>query len=324
MQITRRDFLRYAAASAAVLGVSGSELAHLERVLADASSPPVIWLAGACCSGCSVSLLNAVNPTIDQVLLNTISLKYHPTVMSAAGDLAVQAARSAQKAGGYVLAIEGAIPTASGGSYCYVWDEGGKSVTMAAAVQSLAASAKYIVAIGTCAAFGGIPGKYAAAGAKGVSSFLGRPVVNLPGCPSHPDWIVGTLVQVLSGKVPALDSNGRPTMYYGHEPIHDRCPREDDEEDQVRTGVQLAAFGQDGRCLKPLGCKGPDSHCDCDIRGWNNNQGYCIGVNGLCIGCTEPDFPAFPLHTSIAVGPGVRPGIEGPTKIGLPLIGRGG
>jgi hydrogenase small subunit len=289
MDVTRRDFLKYAAASAAALGLSRVQLTRLETALAAASRPPVIWLSGQACTGCSVSLLNAVNPTIDQVLLNTISLNYHSTVMAAAGDLAVTAARSTSQAGGYILVVEGAIPTASNGRYCYVWDDGGSAVTMADAVSSLAASAQYVVAVGTCASFGGIPAVYGSSGAKGVGAFLGRPVINLPGCPAHPDWIIGSLVQVLTGPMPALDSYNRPTTFYKSQVIHDRCPRRETEE--------ASRFGQDGRCLEEIGCKGPHAHADCDTRKWNNGQNWCIGANGLCVACTEPDFPAFPLHS---------------------------
>ncbi len=298
MEISRRDFLRYTVASAAALGLSSLQLTRLQDALASETSPAVIWLSGSGCTGCSMSLLNAVNPTIDQVLLNTISLKYHPNLMAAAGDLAVQAARSTQQAGGYILVVEGAIPTASGGRYCYVWDEGGQAVTMASAVQSLAAKASKIVAVGTCASFGGIPKAYSPAGAQGVGAFLGKSVINIPGCPAHPDWIVGSLAQLVAGTTPALDSNGRPTAYFGGEAIHERCPREEDDEDH-----QLA-FGIDGACLRGEGCKGPHTHCDCDKRKWNNKQSYCIGVNGLCIGCTEPSFPSFPLHSASTSGGG--------------------
>lgn len=295
MEINRRDFLRLAAASATTLGLTSLQLDRVERILADAAHPPVLWLHGAACTGCSVSLLNAVNPTIDQVLLNTISLKYHPTLSAAAGDLAVQAIRSTQAAGDYVLVVEGAIPTANGGKACYVWDENGHAVTMSEAVSSLAANASHIVAVGTCASFGGIPAAYCATDAKGVKSFLNNSsVINVPGCPAHPDWIIGTLVKVLSGTPPTLDANNRPTTYFTPKTIHDRCPRKGtDEADQ---------FGQDGLCLKELGCKGPQSHADCDTRKWNNGQNWCIGVNGLCVGCVEPTFPAFPLHKGGANG----------------------
>lgn len=288
MQITRRVFLKYVCGSAAALGLSTLDLSLFDRVLAGAASPAVLWLSGSACTGCSVSLMNAVNPTIDQVLLNTISLKYHSTLMSAGGDMAVAAARSTGAAGGYVLVVEGAIPTGSGGKFCYVWDENGQPVTMASAVQSLAAKASQVVAVGTCAAFGGIPAAYAGTAAKSVSAFLGRKVVNLPGCPAHPDWIIGSLVQLLSGKAPALDSYSRPTSYYTPQVFHERCPRKETEE--------AHSFGQQGLCLEELGCKGPKTHADCERRLWNNGQNWCIGANGLCIGCTEPNFPAFPLH----------------------------
>src|SRR5512136_2236981 len=225
MRITRRDFMKYLSASAVTLGLSNLELSKVEQVLAAPSSPPVIWLAGSACTGCSVSFMNAVNPTVDQVLLNTISLKYHSTLMAAAGDLAVSAATSTASQGGYILVVEGAIPTAASGRYCYVWDEGGVSVTMADAVRRLAANASYIAAVGTCASFGGIPSRFCDTGVQSLGTFLGRTVVNLPGCPAHPDWVVGSLVSLIGGTVPALDGNGRPTTYYRSQVIHDRCPR---------------------------------------------------------------------------------------------------
>jgi hydrogenase small subunit len=261
MEISRRDFFKYVSASATLLGLSAVDLSRVEEALAGASSPPVVWLSGSACTGCSVSLLNAVNPTIDQVLLNTISLKYHPNVMAAAGDMAVQAARSTAQAGNHILVIEGAIPTANSGKWCYVWDEAGAPVTMAEAVRSLAATAKYIVSVGACASFGGIPAANRTAGA---------------------------LALLIAGTPPALDSNRRPKVFYTPKVIHERCPRKEREE--------AHRFGQDGLCLKELGCKGPITHADCDTRKWNNAQNWCIGANGLCIGCTEPSFPAFPLH----------------------------
>jgi hydrogenase small subunit len=232
--------------------------------------------------------MNAVSPSIDQVLLNSISLKYHPTLMTAGGDLAVEAATSAEAKGNYILVVEGGIPTGSSGKYCSVWDEGGTPVTMASAVSRLAAHAQAVVAVGTCAAYGGIPSNFCGSAVKGVGSFLGQSVVNVPGCPPHPDWMIGTLAAALSGSLPALDANGRPRTYYTSEVIHERCPRRETEE--------ASDFGQQGRCLEELGCKGPRSHADCDTRKWNNAQNWCIGANGLCIGCTEPSFPSFPFH----------------------------
>lgn len=287
MKISRRDLLKYAGASAIAMGLSQLHLDRLEQVLANASAPPVLWLSGSACTGCSVSLLNAVNPTIDQVLLNTIDLRYHSTLMAAAGDMAVDVVRSTVQAGGYTLIVEGAIPTASNGRYCYVWDENGQPVTMAQAVLSLAANAAHIVAVGTCAAYGGIPAVYAGTSSQGLSAFLQQPVINLPGCPAHPDWIVGTLVRVLSGETLSLDNDGRPQIYYP-QALHESCPR--------RNQSKARDFGTNGYCLRNLGCQGSQTKADCPTRLWNNQQNFCMGANGFCIGCTEPDFPTFPLH----------------------------
>lgn len=291
MQISRRDFLKYVSASAIALGLSGLELSKIERRLASAAGPPVIWLNGSSCSGCSVSFMNAVNPTVDEVLLNTISLEYHPTLMAAAGDLAVARAVSTADAGGHILIVEGGIPTGSNGRYCYVWEEAGVSVTMADAVRAMADKAEHVIAVGTCAAFGGIPATFCDSQVQSVGTFLDRTVVNLSGCPPHPDWIIGTVASVLGGVALSLDSYNRPLFYYPSQVIHRRCPRRQSEE--------ADHFGQDGYCLQELGCRGPITHADCDLRLWNNGQNWCIGTNGLCIGCTEPNFPAFPLHVEV-------------------------
>ena len=288
MHITRRDFIRYAGASAAALGLSRWQIESAAHTLAAAAKPPVIWLSGSGCTGCSVSLLNAVNPTIDHVLLNTISLRYHPNVMAAAGDLAVSAARSTAAAGGYILVVEGAIPTASQGKYCYVGTENGHAVTMAEAVSSLAATAAHVVAVGTCASFGGIPRSNPAAGALGVGAFLNRPVINLPGCPAIP---TGSSAAWCSSS-PVRRRRSTPTAV----PRPSTRRRRSTSAARAARREEADRFGQDGLCLEELGCKGPTTHADCDTRGWNNGQNWCIGANGLCIGCTEPNFPAFPLH----------------------------
>jgi len=288
MKITRRDFMRYVSLSAVALGLSRVQLDRLGRVLASPSKPPVLWLHGASCTGCSVSLLNAVNPTVDQLLVQSISLRYHPTLMAASGDAAVAAARSTADQEPFILVVEGAIPTAYDGRCCIVWDEGGREVSMAEAVETLAQRARYVVAVGTCASFGGIPARSDLAGAQSLGQFLGRGTINIPGCPAHPDWIIGTLARLLSCEVPALDNLNRPVAYYTPQVIHERCPR--------RGTGEAHRFGENGRCLEELGCRGPRSHADCDTRRWNNGRNWCIGVNGLCVGCTEPAFPAFPLH----------------------------
>ena len=75
---------------------------------------PVIYLQTAACSGCAVTLLNTASPTIKNVLIDQvvpgvhINLRFHPVIMAAAGELAIQAMEDTakQKKGEYVLAME--------------------------------------------------------------------------------------------------------------------------------------------------------------------------------------------------------------------------
>lgn len=289
MPISRRDFMKIATASALSLILNETDLFNTMQSAA-AQAPtgklPVIWLNGSGCSGCSISLMNAANPTIDQVLLNNIELGYHPTLTAAAGDLAYQVARKIVLAGGFALVIEGGIPTGSAGKFCYVCSIGDWHVTMAEAVTILAPYAKQIIAVGSCAAYGGFSAANSLTGTKGAGDFLGKAVINLPGCPAHPDWIIGSLVQLIGGTVPALDSKGRPKAYYP-EKMCKHCPNEDRDEARF--------LGQPG-CMEEIGCKGENTFGDCSIRKWNNGQSWCIAVNSPCIGCTEPSFPSFPLR----------------------------
>lgn len=291
MAISRRDFLKYCVATAGVLGLRASGLTKLQEVLAAEGEPPVVWLQGQGCTGCSTSLLNTIHyTTIDDLLLNTIDLEFHPTVMAAAGDLAVSAAGAAYTTGGYVLVVEGAIPTAEGGKYCYLWP----GMTALDAVTTFSRNAALILAVGTCAAYGGIPaGMPNPTGAKGVSDIVGRGgVIDLPGCPAHPDWIVGTIAHILAyGAPPELGHGRRPVAYYGDDALHDSCTRYQDCENDIYA----QELGQPG-CLKKLGCQGQETHADCPIRKWNSPaQGeygvnWCIDAGSPCHGCTEPSF----------------------------------
>jgi hydrogenase small subunit len=268
-------------------------LAELRRMLADGSRPPVVWLQGQTCTGCSVSLLNSIyNAAVDSVLLNTIDLKYHPTVMAAAGDLAVSAAESTHVSGGYVLVVEGAIPAGLNGDFCQIWE----NMTMQQAVQSFATNAAYILAVGTCASFGGIP-KAAPnpTAAQSVQQVIGASpkLVNLPGCPVHPDWVVGAIAYILAnGGPPPLDQYKRPLLYYGNT-VHNEC---------VFNGLRYCdeavahEFGELG-CVESLGCKGRSTRSDCPVRKWNSRtagkfgDSWCVGSGCPCIGCTEYNFP---------------------------------
>jgi len=288
--VDRRSFLRYCVASAAALGIDGPVLHTLRRALAAGGSglPTVIWLAGANCTGCTVSLANRIGTDgpvdLKDLLLGTISLAYHPNLMGAAGDLAVDVLADASR-GDYILAVEGGIPTAFGGHTCMLWSENGTEVTAQEAVTRLAPRAQAILAIGTCASFGGVAGGAPnPTGIRSVQALTGYPTINIPGCPTHPDWVVWTIAQLLAGVTPSLDSNRRPTALFSTSyTVHDKCPRRHTDEAET--------FGVEGRCLEELGCKGPKTRADCPTRLWNGQTNWCIGANAICLGCTESGFP---------------------------------
>ncbi len=220
--ISRRNFLKTLTGTAAGLGISQvfnpALLQALEKGL---ERHPVLWIQGQGCTGCSVSLLNSVDPAIADVLLKVISLQFHPTVSECEGELAMKHVYEVAEEykGRFSLAIEGAIPVAADGKYCILGEIGHKEVTMMDMVQELAPMAGSVLAVGTCAAFGGIPAAQGnVTGATGVTDFfksknITTPVVNIPGCPPHPDWIVGSIVHLLNVGIPDLDYDGRPTLF---------------------------------------------------------------------------------------------------------------
>lgn len=281
MSLTRRDFLKASASIAAAFGIQGAEALAREGGLS------VVWFQAQACTGCSVSLLNSIYySTIDDLLLNTLDLNYHANLMAASGNLAQSVAQNAYNQGNFVLVVEGAIPTGEGGKYCYLWP----GMTAVSAVKTFAAKTPYVMAVGTCASFGGVNAAPPnPTQAVSVQTLLGssKRVINIAGCPSHPDWIVGTVAHMLKyGSVPTLDSKGRPKMFFGRK-VHDACPLK---------GTQSAkVLGQPG-CLKELGCRGPETWADCPTRRWNTGEAntygsdWCVGSRGPCHGCTEPAF----------------------------------
>ena len=288
MQIGRRQFLKYCVGSAAALGLPLTVVGKLESALAADGDglPTVIWLNGANCTGCTVSLANHLSPErptdIADLLVNYINLAFHPNLMGAAGDLAVQTLNEAT-GNPYILAVDGGIPTAFDGHTCLLWTENGHEVTAKEAVTRLAVDAAAILSIGTCASYGGIPGGNPnPTKIVSVGNLIGRQTINIPGCPTHPDWIVWTIANLLAGVVPELDERGRPREFFSEE-IHKQCPRKGTGEAKI--------FGQEGVCLKELGCKGERTKADCHLRQWNNATNWCVGANAVCLGCTESGFP---------------------------------
>ncbi len=262
---------------------------------------PVVWLQGAGCTGCSVSVLNAVSPRIQNLLLDEVvpghqlNLLFHATIMAGQGEPVIKVLKDAEtdRKGGYILIVEGAIPTAREGLYGSIGEREGKHLTIEKSVAELGASALVTIALGTCAAYGGIPaGKPNPTECKGVKEVfdekgINTTVVNLPGCPVHPEWFTGTVSVVMFSGLGAveLDNIGRPTLFYG-QLIHENCPRRADFD----KGKFAEKLGDEG-CLYKVGCKGHYTNADCPIRQWNNGVSWCIKAGSPCIGCVEPEFP---------------------------------
>lgn len=289
--------------SAAALGLT-SVLGPLGKVLASTEGPPIIWLKGSGCTGCTVSLANLISGSapvdLGDLLINTIDLVYHPTLMGAAGDLATQTLNTAS-AGAFVLVVEGAIPTMFNGRTCSIYTQNGLPVTALSAVQTLAPMAAKVLAVGTCASYGGITGAMPdPTGAKGVSEVAGVSPINIPGCPPHPDWIVWTIANLLAGSTIYLDSDRRPTYLYGAT-VHSKCSRKATSDHTERPEKWATSLNDTGLCMNALGCKGRLTYADCPIRQWNNGVNWCVGADSPCQGCTQPGFPDFfaPLFSTM-------------------------
>ncbi|AMM39969.1 quinone-reactive Ni/Fe-hydrogenase small chain [Candidatus Desulfofervidus auxilii] len=305
MGLTRREFLRICGGGIAGISLSQMVIPEVVEALekAAAGKPPVLWIQGASCSGCSVSLLNTVHPTIAEVLLKIIDLKFHPTIMAADGEMAIDALEktASENKGKYVLVVEGAIPTGKGGRYCMVGEKKGKEFSMLEWTTDLGKDALAVLAFGSCATFGGIqaakPNPTGAVGVKKLFDMkkIKTPVINVPGCPSHPDWMVGTIAHILLYGIPKLDYLNRPKVFFD-KLLHDHCPYRSFYDDEVFC----KEFPDKEGCRYSLGCKGPETCCDAWKRRWNGGVNWCV-QNAVCIGCVEPNFwdEFTPLYESI-------------------------
>jgi len=285
--LTRRDFLQLSARLGALLGLSACAIPRVAEALDDlaAGVAPVLWLQGQSCSGCSVSLLDSESLTAFKLLTRYISLGFHQTLSSATGEQAVETVNKMITAGGYILVVEGSVPTTMPRA-CSFGEEAFSAQLVRAARQ-----AKAVLAVGSCASFGGIPAaENNPTGASGVPAYLQAqgvkvPTISIPGCPVHPDWLMGTVVQVLKFGIPALDAVGRPKMFFT-KTLHEQCLRFADYEREHFA----RNYGEEG-CLFKLGCLGPITQSDCTRREWNGINS-CITAGAPCIGCAGSSFAA--------------------------------
>jgi len=286
--VSRRGFLKYCSATASLMALPPSAVAQVAEALATARRPSVIWLSFQECTGCTESLTRSHAPTLESLIFDAISLDYHHTLQAAAGHGA-EAAREAameENKGKYLLVVDGSIPNGNNG---YSTIAGISNYDM---LKDTAKDAFAIIAVGTCAAFGGLPqADPNPTGAVSVSDIItDKPIINVSGCPPIPVVITGVLAHFLTfGTIPELDALGRPAAFFGQN-IHDRCYRRPFYE----RGQFAETFDDEGArkgwCLYKLGCKGPTTYNACATLKWNQGTSFPIQSGHPCIGCSEPRF----------------------------------
>jgi len=290
--VSRRAFLKFCAAAASLMALPPSMAPAIAEALGKRTRPSVIWLSFQECTGCTESLTRSHTPTIESLIFDMISLDYHHTLQAASGTAAEHAREQAMAEPGYLVLVDGSIPTKDDGIYSII-----AGMTNLQMLKETLENAAAVVTIGTCAAFGGIPkADPNPTGAKSVQALMDeglvprKPVINVPGCPPIPTVITGVLAHYLTfGEIPELDHLGRPTMYFG-DSIHDRCYRRPfyDQGKFAKTFDDEGA--RKGWCLFELGCKGPTTYNACATAKWNNGTSFPIESGHGCIGCSEPDF----------------------------------
>jgi hydrogenase small subunit len=286
--VTRRGLLKFCAAAASWMALPPTMAQEIAAAIEKARRPSVIWLPFQECTGCTESITRAESATLESLIFDAISLDYQHTLQAAAGEAAEEARDRAieENWGKYLLAVDGSIPLGNPG---YSTIAGVSNVDM---LTRIAKGAAAIIAIGSCASFGGIPAaRPNPTGAVAVSDLVkDKPIINVSGCPPIPVVITGVLAQYLTfGAIPDLDDLGRPRAFYG-QTIHDRCYRRPFYE----RGEFAESFDDEGArkgwCLFKLGCKGPITYNACATIKWNGGTSFPIEAGHGCIGCAEPNF----------------------------------
>ncbi len=287
--VSRREFVSLCAKTAAGLGLSAAAVPQIVKALATQPRLPVIWLHGLECTCCSESILRSSTPLLQDVILNMISLDYDDTLQAAAGFQAEAIRERIMRdyPGQYLLAVEGNAPTRDRGVYCTV---GGR--TFLDLLRETASQAKAVVAWGSCASNGCVQAASPnPTGARPVSALItGKPVVNVPGCPPIAEVMTGIVAYLITyGTLPALDSLGRPTSYYGRT-VHSQCQRRHNFEEGRFVTSWDDRGEKAGYCLFRMGCRGPVTRNACASVKFNGGTSWPVGSGHPCIGCSEAGF----------------------------------
>jgi hydrogenase small subunit len=286
--VSRRGFLKFCTATASMMALPPSMVPAIAAALEKAKRPSVIWLSFQECTGCTESLTRSHSPTLENLIFDHISLDYHHTLQAAAGERAEAAREEAMQgnAGNYLVVVDGSIPLANPG-YSTI-----AGISNRQMLEETVEGAAAVVAVGSCAAFGGLPHAHPnPTGAVAVSHIVKhKPVVNVSGCPPIPSVITGVLAHYLTfGTLPELDALGRPMVFYGQS-IHDRCYRRPFYDKGLFAETFDDEGARQGWCLYRLGCKGPMTYNACATTRWNQGSSWPVESGHGCIGCSEPNF----------------------------------
>jgi hydrogenase small subunit len=287
--ISRRRFMEFCAAVTTTLALPSAYAQVVADALSRKKKPVLVWLEFQDCTGNTESMLRSSHPSIEDIVLESVSMEYHETIMAGSGHAAAKALERVvrEEKGKYIVIIEGSIPTADGGVYCTI---GGRTALDIA--QEVCAGAAAVIAVGACAWDGGLVRSHPnPTGALGVQDAVdGINVVNLPGCPHNAANTAAVLVHYLTfGEMPALDPSNRPLFAYG-QLIHDQCERRA----HYDAGRYVQVWGDEGHrkgyCLYKMGCKGPESNYNCPTVRWNGGTSWPVKSGHGCIACAAPRF----------------------------------
>ncbi len=272
----------------------------------------ILWVtSGLGCDGDSIAMTAATNPSLEDLLRGCLPgmppvILHNPMLAYESGENFMEPFHRAAdgRLDPFILVLEGAVPNEEINGEGHwagmgVDAETGQPILVTTWIDRLAPKAAGVLALGTCAAYGGIPAmRNNPTGAMGLRDYLGSdwrsrrelPLVNLPGCPVQPDNITETLlclVLEVARMAPPLelDDQGRPLRLFGRT-VHESCDRAG-----MAEGGRFAGSHGEGGCLVKLGCKGPVVKCNVPIRGWVGGIGGCPNVGGICMACTMPGFP---------------------------------
>lgn len=245
-----------------------------------------IWLETSGCFGEIISVLNAEKPDVTYMLSQFMNLNYFGSIQGDEGERAYERILETLDTD-YIFMIDGAVPLKDNGLYTVIATYKGEKKTAKDTVQLIAKNAKFVLAMGTCACYGGptaaTPNQ---SEAVSINTLLNRnDIIRVPGCPANSVWIMGVLGYLTSYGMIPIDHDGRPLAYFD-QTIHDRCPRRK----YFDLGIFASKFGQD-ECMFLLGCKGPETYANCPESRWNGSENWPIGDNTNCIGCVSPGFP---------------------------------